>query len=379
MEKDGAAKYHVIRAAGLGVEIRNVGNEGKPLSVGDTAEIHLEGLYLPVPKMAGIYNPGIFTYSGMIAPGVRYEIDGEIHKGTATQYALRNTNKLRFKLESEGELDLTSGKVDEGYMGSRGQYHYNIPEEGLIRNFSAVGIEGLYDVLPDIRLFVEGKKELADDEKNQIKEIMMPAKAAYESFMYNTDAVDTERKDIGVEFASGDEFAKMSYVSYSSGTPFALKGSCKSDDVRTMTISTASNTSRIRFKGFIEPWEKSQLKKEVDYTSTGVRACDISSNGKYDLYDANDIIGKVNTYASDKPYISIIKDGAGVGRVRLLPESTNVLGTMGVISPKGENDINFIFSHIQNKDFKQHIISGAIPHVYFKNYGEDYSDRKSVV
>lgn len=234
VEKDGAAKYHVIRAAGLGVEIRNVGNEGKPLSVGDTAEIHLEGLYLPVPKMAGIYNPGIFTYSGMIAPGVRYEIDGEIHKGTATQYALRNTNKLRFKLESEGELDLTSGKVDEGYMGSRGQYHYNIPEEGLIRNFSAVGIEGLYDVLPDIRLFVEGKKELADDEKNQIKEIMMPAKETYQRFMYNTDAVDAERKDIGVEFASGDEFAKMSYVSYSSGTPFALKGSCKSDDVRTI-------------------------------------------------------------------------------------------------------------------------------------------------
>ena len=63
---------------------------------------------------------------------------------------------------------------------------------------------------------------------------MMPAKETYQRFMYNTDAVDAERKDIGVEFASGDEFAKMSYVSYSSGTPFALKGSCKSDDVRTI-------------------------------------------------------------------------------------------------------------------------------------------------
>ena len=70
-------------------------------------------------------------------------------------------------------------------------------------------------------------------------------------------------------------------------------------DKSNMTISTAPNTPRIRFKGFTEPWEKSQLKKEVDYTSTGVRACDISSNGKYDLYDANDIIGKVNIYASD--------------------------------------------------------------------------------
>ena len=53
---------------------------------------------------------------------------------------------------------------------------------------------------------------------------MMPAKETYQRFMYNTDAVDAERKDIGVEFASGEEFAKMSYVSYSSETPFALKG-----------------------------------------------------------------------------------------------------------------------------------------------------------
>ena len=53
------------------------------------------------------------------------------------------------------ELDLTSGKVDEGYMGSRGQYHYNIPEEGLIRNFSAVGIEGLYDRM--FGLFHDGR------------------------------------------------------------------------------------------------------------------------------------------------------------------------------------------------------------------------------
>lgn len=128
---------------------------------------------------------------------------------------------------------------------------------------------------------------------------------------------------------------------------------------------------QIRFQGHHEEWEESLLKKAVDYNTTGVRACDISPNGKYDLYDANEVIGKVNTYASDKPYLSIIKDGSGVGRVRLLPELTNVLGTMGVISPKGGNNINFIFSHIQKKDFKQHIISGAIPHVYFKNYGED--------
>lgn len=127
----------------------------------------------------------------------------------------------------------------------------------------------------------------------------------------------------------------------------------------------------IRFKGFEEEWEEKQLKEAVKYQSTGVRACDASDDGSYDLYDANGIIGKIDSCASDEPYVSIIKDGSGVGRVRMMPKQSNVLGTMGCITVKDENDIQFIFSHLQTKDFKNHIISGAIPHVYFRDYGED--------
>ena len=133
----------------------------------------------------------------------------------------------------------------------------------------------------------------------------------------------------------------------------------------------ANNKPDIRFNGHEEEWEETTLKDAVNYSSTGVRACDVSEVGLYDLYDANEVIGKTSTYASEKNYVSIIKDGSGVGRVRLLPGKSNCLGTMGVITPKDSNDINFIFSHLQTKDFKKHIISGAIPHVYFRDYGED--------
>ena len=133
----------------------------------------------------------------------------------------------------------------------------------------------------------------------------------------------------------------------------------------------ANNKPDIRFNGHEEEWEEKTLKDAVNYSSTGVRACDVSEDGLYVLYDANEVIGKTSTYASEKNYVSIIKDGSGVGRVRLLPEKSNCLGTMGVITPKDSNDINFIFSHLQTKDFKKHIISGAIPHVYFRDYGED--------
>ena len=33
-------------------------------------------------------------------------------------------------------------------------------------------------------------------------------------------------------------------------------------------------------------------------------------------------------------YITIIKDGAGVGRTRMLPKNSMFLGTMGALTPK---------------------------------------------
>lgn len=112
-------------------------------------------------------------------------------------------------------------------------------------------------------------------------------------------------------------------------------------------------------------------RRGAKYTATGVKICDISDNGQYDLYDASEVIGKVNTFAYDQPYISIIKDGSGVGRVRKLPKQTNCLGTMGCIVPRIGNSVDYIFSHLGTKDFSQHIISGAIPHLYFRDYSED--------
>ena len=113
----------------------------------------------------------------------------------------------------------------------------------------------------------------------------------------------------------------------------------------------------IRFKGFSEEWKESILRQEVNYTSTGVRACDVTAAGVHDLYDANGIIGKIDSVASFAPYISIIKDGSGVGRVRMLPEGTNCIGTMGVITPKGENSIDFIFRNATNLHWVSNVLT----------------------
>ena len=126
----------------------------------------------------------------------------------------------------------------------------------------------------------------------------------------------------------------------------------------------------IRFKGFTEPWEQRKLNELARYTPSPLTVKDINENGYYDLYDANEVIGKTDKSAFFTEYISIIKDGAGVGRVRKLSKNTSILGTMGAIIPQNSN-YDFLFYTLEKTDFSKHTSGGTIPHIYFKQYGEN--------
>ena len=65
-------------------------------------------------------------------------------------------------------------------------------------------------------------------------------------------------------------------------------------------------------------WEQYKLNKFVFYRSSNLTVSDSKSEGKYNLYDANNLIGKTNKEPIRTEYITIIKDGAGVGRIRKL-------------------------------------------------------------
>ena len=63
-----------------------------------------------------------------------------------------------------------------------------------------------------------------------------------------------------------------------------------------------------------------------------------SNNGIYGIYGASGYIKNVDFYQQDKPYVAVVKDGAGIGRTMLLPEKTSVIGTMQYLIPN--NSIN---------------------------------------
>lgn len=126
----------------------------------------------------------------------------------------------------------------------------------------------------------------------------------------------------------------------------------------------------IRFKGFTAPWEQRKLNEICDYTSSSLTASSSIENGKYILYDANTEIGSVDSFSMNEDYITVIKDGAGVGRIRKLPKNTAFIGTMGALTSKNK-ETDFLYYLLERKDLSKQFTGSTIPHIYFKDYGKD--------
>ena len=54
-----------------------------------------------------------------------------------------------------------------------------------------------------------------------------------------------------------------------------------------------------------------------------------------------------------------------------MPKNTNVIGTMNYISAKDVN-LHYLFYALQVFDFEQYSTGSTIPHIYFKDYGNEY-------
>lgn len=116
-------------------------------------------------------------------------------------------------------------------------------------------------------------------------------------------------------------------------------------------------------------WEEKKLGDIAFKTSSNISANKIEENfGEYTIYGASGILKKIDFYREDVPYISIVKDGAGVGRVFMCSSYSSVLGTMDIIKPKENNNLYFIYTLLQIINFERYMTGSTIPHIYFKDY-----------
>ena len=173
-----------------------------------------------------------------------------------------------------------------------------------------------------------------------------------------------EQKQIGIFLKQLDNLITLHQRKYDKLT------TVKKSMLEKMFPKNGCNVPEIRFKGFTDAWEQRKLSELVMYRSSSLTVTDAKENGKYYLYDANSIIGNTDIEPIRTKYITIIKDGAGVGRIRKMPENTMFIGTMGALIAD-RSELNFIFALLTRFDLGKTFSGSTIPHIYFKDYGNN--------
>lgn len=104
----------------------------------------------------------------------------------------------------------------------------------------------------------------------------------------------------------------------------------------------------------------SSSKKESDIIN--------SQEGDYPAFGANGLIRKIDSYDYQTQGISIVKDGAGVGRMSYLTGKYSIVGTQNLLTSKNDYDLKYLYYALQNLDFRKYVVGSGIPHIYFKDY-----------
>lgn len=90
--------------------------------------------------------------------------------------------------------------------------------------------------------------------------------------------------------------------------------------------------------------------------------------GDYPVYGASGICGYLSGYQHNEPYVAVVKDGAGVGRVQLCSGKSSVLGTLQALLPKDEVSCEYLYEVVRSLELGAGFTGSTIPHIYFKDY-----------
>ena len=155
---NGKTAYQVVRAAKVTYTVTNQRENAKDIIVGDTVEIKFSGLYQPIAKFSGIYNPGFgqghkVTYTT--------SDNAEFVKASGGQYDFITTNKYIVKAIAKGEIKLIGGNVHFNVMGDPEPLggHRVLTDNGIGANFNAKSTNHIRDIFPDITIEVKEKEE----------------------------------------------------------------------------------------------------------------------------------------------------------------------------------------------------------------------------
>ena len=96
---------------------------------------------------------------------------------------------------------------------------------------------------------------------------------------------------------------------------------------------------------------------------------EVSYSGLYKVFGANGLVGYTDMPQMNGDAILIIKDGSGVGATSYAQGKFSVIGTLNYLIPKENYDLRYLYFVLSVFNFQPYKTGMAIPHIYFKDYG----------
>jgi len=132
---------------------------------------------------------------------------------------------------------------------------------------------------------------------------------------------------------------------------------------------------RLRFPEFQNngEWEVKTIGDILNSQSSTLSLNKLKIKDKgYAVYGAEGIIGFIDNFQHNEQYISIVKDGSGVGRLNLCQAESSILGTLSALKVRYNNKHSLIYAYylLNTLNFSIFVKGAGIPHIYYSDYKE---------
>ena len=210
-------EYTVIKGKRPELEIKNITAPGEKVKQGDTVEISFKGLHMPVPKFAGIYNPGL----GNTVKLTYTDKNGETVTGKGAQYNFINSHKITLTVYEKGKYTLNNGVISLTSMGYPPGTHRTVTDEGIGANFNASSVNAVCSMLPDISFDVQEyngifEKNITSDGENITVSFINTAETELDFYVaaYDEEKKLQKLKKVSQSFAAGENSIDIPYAEF---------------------------------------------------------------------------------------------------------------------------------------------------------------------
>ena len=151
-----------------------------------------------------------------------------------------------------------------------------------------------------------------------------------------------------------------------------LKNTTTAEGIEALEMPEA-RVPKYRFPEFEKDgeWVEKILENVIDSESSSLALNKIKLKKiGYPVYGADRIVGYIDEFQQEEKYISVVKDGAGIGRLKLCQPKSSILGTLLCIKSKKlkKYHLDWIYYQMNTINFTSYKKGSGIPHIYFSDF-----------